>query len=537
MGTRVQVGDIQSGVPAITPTAAPVNVFVQPQPIAPNPAITELAQSLSQVSPALAQLGVQVQTKRDAVQLEADKVAGATAYFHTKKAWKDAVASGAIPAGASPAFQEAYQEMDLRQKGFDLQDQLVAAYHDQNIGQNTDPAAFQKFVSDGIDNYVKNNTQGYDDKAVAAILIPQTLQIQSALHAQYAQDRAQAIEQGFQDKAEQEVARIIDNGQAAHADPKAIGSQISSLLTSYVASGLDGKKANKLAVDSIVNYALQNNSLDALHAIDNISTGNGGQLGRTLYAREQVAQAHDQIVRTQLAYEERQQRLAEKAEREAAKHAIGNLFAAVIANPNGDYTQAAQALASAGYGSEAASILSFRESRLDSNVKVREESPMIAHIYAQIDQNPDKAEEIIMSHANMGDVTPNTVQDLHRYANDVVRRNSDVFQQSWFQQLKSPYVKAITGNEFDFSPEAQFKSAKFEQALHDDVAHWLAAHRDQNGGYDANELRQFMIKDMDGLVRVFNPELSGTNIPALPSTTTTPAPASSTNNAAPAWAQ
>jgi hypothetical protein len=478
----------------------------------------------------------------DRAKMEQDRAAGAAAYFKNKKAWKDAVASGAIPAGASPAFEQAYQEMDLRQKGFDLQDQLVQAYHDQNIGANTDPEVFKKFVADGINNFIQN-TQGYDDKAIASVLIPQTNQIQSALHAQYAQDRAHTIEQGFVDTAEQEVARIIDTGQAAHADPKAVGGQISSLLSHYVASGLDGKKANKLAVNSIVNYALQNNSLDALHAIDAISTGNGGMLGRTLYAREQVAQAHDQIVRTQMAYEERQQRLAEKAQAAALKHAEGVLFAQIIADPHVDITSQAQAVANLGEPNIASAMLAFRETRLDAENKVRENPSMIAHIYDQLRDSPDDASSIIAQHAAMGDISDTSVKDFNRFANDL-SRNKDVFQQDWFKQLKSPYVSAITGNTLDFTPEKQFRAAKFEQALHDDVGFWLSKHRDpKNGGYDAEALRQFMIKDMDGLMRSYQAVDESTmnqfNAPAPANNT--PAPAApdwaQSTNAAPDWAQ
>lgn len=123
MKDRVQVADLAQA--QLRPDARPVDIYYRPQAEAVqqqgDSMITQLAQGLGQIQPKLMELAGSYidkqakeeaaqdnQTYRDALMKDADL---------NKKAFKDLVDQGVIPAGASPWFQKGWREQQLRALG------------------------------------------------------------------------------------------------------------------------------------------------------------------------------------------------------------------------------------------------------------------------------------------------------------------------------------------------------------------------------------------------------------------------------------
>ncbi len=134
----------------IQPVAAPVSTYVEPPTPAPSN-LHQLAQGLAAFDSGLKGW----MEKREAEQKKADAVRGEAAFNRNNQAgWAAGVASGEIPANASPIFMESFKKTEGNYKGIKMRESFSQAYTLWEGRNSDDPAVFEQFLSDFISSNI-----------------------------------------------------------------------------------------------------------------------------------------------------------------------------------------------------------------------------------------------------------------------------------------------------------------------------------------------------------------------------------------------
>lgn len=168
--------------------AAPVDTAVTPARVAPSN-LGELAQSLGQFDSRLAEYAKQ----RQAQDMEQDAIRGKAAFYSSNgQGYADAVASGKIPAQASPAFVGAYKKAQGDLAGYDLSARFASAYDQSDIKGSEDPQAFTKFAQ----QFLATNLPQESDPAILAGILPHVHSAVASGLSQWVSDRHKTLYEG-----------------------------------------------------------------------------------------------------------------------------------------------------------------------------------------------------------------------------------------------------------------------------------------------------------------------------------------------------
>ncbi len=287
------------GPPPITPRATPVDTFHRPDVAMPNQGpneMTQLAEALGKWSPVLANIATQNgkearQGEFDSGKLEADR-------YSTRKALKEAVDKGLIPAARNPDFRAGMEDQSARIMGRQYDEALRESYAQSNTQHTED---ITSWIGGFHEAALKKAGIDPNDRAAAQVLAPLINQSHANLAQYHRAKRDQVIAQEALDNTYQEVQGILSNQDAIskqHAEFPYVVASPSSLIKArvddMVARGMNGTQANRTAIDAVADYAmdhLDNNALAHLHEVD---TGNGS-LGSTQYGRDKIRSAENYI--------------------------------------------------------------------------------------------------------------------------------------------------------------------------------------------------------------------------------------------------
>lgn len=187
----------------IQPVAQPVSTYVRPA----EPARS----SLHQLAEGLAAFDSGMRgwlDKREAEQAEADAIRGEAAFNRNNQVgWAEGVASGAIPAHASPVFVEAYKKAQGEAMGVRMREQFNLEYAQWEGRNSNDPEAFTNF----LDGFVTRHYQAEDDPDILAGFNPHVEALRETAYTTWSTDRANTIYSGHLDTRAALVGVIIDN--------------------------------------------------------------------------------------------------------------------------------------------------------------------------------------------------------------------------------------------------------------------------------------------------------------------------------------
>ncbi len=138
--------DLQAELPEVRSTD--FNLFYKPDVAPRDKSIDVFAQSLDNfVNGAGTGLALRAEQEEKDIN-EADAVAQ---FNSNRTGFNKAVERGEIPKEANPYFQEKYKELTLNKKAKEFQAEMYRRYADpeNNVLENPDPNAFDKFYNDG----------------------------------------------------------------------------------------------------------------------------------------------------------------------------------------------------------------------------------------------------------------------------------------------------------------------------------------------------------------------------------------------------
>jgi hypothetical protein len=413
MPDRIQVQDLYKDrgyLPAIQPTASPVDTFVDPgRPVIKDTALLELAAAWSEVEPGLSQFTQQ--RIAHANQLEIEE--GRKAALANKAAFKEAVAKGQIPAGASPWFQVGYERQRATRSALEYDQAMRDAYAQTNLADDSDPAAISKFMSEFTAGWLEENEGAKDNPEFGRVFQVLGAKAQDNLQSIHAAERTKRIEQGLIDDTDFMLGAVLDRSfdPLGNNNPH-LSQELATIVGEQVANGLSGQVANKLVTDAVIRKALSEQDITILDVLDTVPSGSGvvGKIGWVEKAKEA---ARLQIA--QLA--EHQNRIDSAALKEQRTQIInqvrGQAYLKIADNPYADVSQEFGALVAID-PDEAAKLESFRTAYLGSKNaqnKVIESNPLKTEMLLQALKGDLTEDQVALSVEN-GLIDYETAKDL-----------------------------------------------------------------------------------------------------------------------------
>lgn len=186
----------------IEPVATPVNTYVRPPDPAPS--------SLHKVAEGLAAFDSGLRgwlDKRKAEQDEADAVRGQAAFNRNNQAgWANAVATGQVPANASPIFMESYKAAEGNYKGIRMREAFTDAYTAWEGKNSDDPAAFSEFLS----GFISSNIDTEDPEVLKGFL-PHVEALQEQAYKTHTETRSATVYNGHVNTRAALIGDLIDH--------------------------------------------------------------------------------------------------------------------------------------------------------------------------------------------------------------------------------------------------------------------------------------------------------------------------------------
>ena len=314
---RLELGDIATGDMELTEvTSRPIDVFVAPSTQQVSPAVNELIYGLEKFNPALSKYKqAKYETFTKAEEAKAEK-----AFNKTKTSIKKAVRSGEIPPGASPEFVNKWVALDLKRKARDFKTQLFNEYDKQNILENSDPDAFNKFFDEFSSQFkTDNKLDGYDAVSMSEGFLPKSMSAYAELNSQHINGRVAVIEKKAKEDLGNEIFDIGRDGRYATSEnidkyftdknegvpPKNkrlvfIARKIRDEAQILIDAGLDTADAQVVIQNSVKNLALEFEDRDVLKVFEYIETVDGGYMSETQAVKNIVRDTKREITKLRL---------------------------------------------------------------------------------------------------------------------------------------------------------------------------------------------------------------------------------------------
>lgn len=297
MPDRVQVKDLykdQQFAPRTEVTARPVDTFVGPAKPVQDIRLLELARAFSDVQPGLTKFA----NERIDHSNEIDVEEGQKAALANKAQFKEAINSGAIPAGVSPWFKVGWERQRARLDSHSYNQSLQEAYASSDLPTKDDPQAVQSFMADFTAKWLQSNPSVQENPEFNRTFSVMSSKAQEGLAQQHAVERVKAVEQETYDNTDRELGLLLaDHNQdllgISEPNPRT-AALVSDLVKAQIANGLNGTMANKLVANAVIRQAVADNDISVLDLLDQIPAGSGtvGQIG---YVKDDVMRARDAI--------------------------------------------------------------------------------------------------------------------------------------------------------------------------------------------------------------------------------------------------
>lgn len=295
----------QAELPSVN--AFVTDTFYKPDRKPTNPALGDLANSLSSIVPTLRRFDIQ---KEEIFKLDEQERAIAD-FEANKNAFKELTKKGVIPEGASPYYINALAKQQLKLDGREFKDQLFAEYQKNNVLFNDEPGALEKFYRTFSEQFRQDKKlDSYAPATLVEGFLPDANAAYNELAQRHREGRIAEIEKqnidllnkningifsDYQSLEDEQVnlylvnKGIIPNQEDSEANnQKYLALQVQEQIDFLTDNGMNFRTANETAVDAITAFAIEYLDEDYLEIIDDIRTNGNSKLGSTQYAKEKI---------------------------------------------------------------------------------------------------------------------------------------------------------------------------------------------------------------------------------------------------------
>ncbi len=344
---RVQVGPLTGPVP-LQPRATPVDTFHRPDVTPLNEGPTELQQlatALGQFAPAVSRAGdIQHAEQTQQKLSEGEQAVLADKRLQNRKALREAVASGQIPASSNPWFMQGMRQQVYRIEGERYDQALRQSYANSDSRNENDISDFiggfnQKYMEDlGVDA---------SDPEVGRILTPAMERSQSNLLSAHAAERSQAMQVQVEQNTDIEIGIALDKMNELGVSPEFTAKTIHAFTEEQFQNGLDGTRVNQITAQAVARKAMEKLDSKYLDVLDRIPAGKDGKnnLGQISFVKDLRGDT-ERAIFSALHHRDEVNSKASEEERKAAIRGFQKEgFLAVLKDPRADISQVQMQLA------------------------------------------------------------------------------------------------------------------------------------------------------------------------------------------------
>lgn len=321
MANRLAIANPFENTPAVTPAAAGVNTYSAPapQPDSGGLALFGALKGLDKVVNPL----INAEYKK-AAKKESDE--GTALFMKNREGFRDAIRSGAIPAGASPHVRMGYRQAQLGALSGSYSTQLARSLQSGDFEKIEDPKEIESYLNEFYTKFTKETgLDQWDASEVAEGFLPTAQKANTSFRQAQVEKNITWIEgQRFRAFEGEVIATLDMQGWDGSTDDVAGASaQTSEWLQQKVGEldgeGLDRTTISKTVIDIISSEAVNRRDTDILDLLKTVKLGTGNLYGSKA-GRKAYAVAEDRIQRESMADSKRwaaAQKAQEKADLQA----------------------------------------------------------------------------------------------------------------------------------------------------------------------------------------------------------------------------
>lgn len=497
---REKVGPLQ-GPPRLQPRATPVDTFHRPEeelrPQGPSEA-RQLAEALGRFQPTLYGIADTMQAEETQKQMsEGEKAILADQRLQNRKALKEAVDRGDIPAARNPWFLQGMRQQVYRLEAEKFDVALRRAYAESNSRNEND-------ITDFIGSFTSKFMEGVDpaDPEVARVLIPAVERSTGNLRNRHRAERDQAIEFEVEQNTETEIGLVLDRmdyGPPSEAQMEDTAKLIHGITQVHFENGLSGTRSNQIMARAIARKATESLDTSYLDLLDKIPTGPGGNLGQIGYVKDLRTQTEEEIYR-KLEHNDRVQAKLAKDNKETVVNAgLTEGFNTILSDAKADIRPIMKKIAEV--DPEAAQKLyGWQQSQIDGRDDLTADEGEEVRLTAKVYGGEGTVAEVIDAHRE-GKISSEVAKDLMKNLERSKEFRSPL-REPVIHELHKAVGTAVRGNDATFTEAKAVLSARAQN----EFLRMMINYKQTNPQASELETLKYARSVQEEIIKTFAPE-------------------------------
>jgi len=248
--------NLQAELPEVRSTD--FNLFYRPEVAPRDKSIDLFTQSIDRfVNDAGTGMVIQAEKK----EKELNEAQAIEQFNKNRSGFNDAVKRGEIPKEANPYFQEKYKELTLNKKAMEFQAEIYRKYADpeNNVLENPDPQAFDKFYNDTLKEFVQENNLGaFDALQLEKGFFSETSKTRNSLFNTHTQSQLSKIGDDYKNSFKETIQGKFNKNRSNEE----IGADISAFIQDAVKNGLSKSTGQKYLLESLKDWSKTTGDLE-----------------------------------------------------------------------------------------------------------------------------------------------------------------------------------------------------------------------------------------------------------------------------------
>ncbi|QLF88169.1 hypothetical protein Eyrgjafa_gp_23 [Pelagibacter phage Eyrgjafa EXVC018P] len=247
MGRKKTELNLQAELPEVRSTD--FNLFYKPEQAPVDKSVDIFTKSLDNF---INGAGTGMVLSAEKKQKEINEAEALKQFNDNRTGFNKAVENGEIPKEANPYFQEKYKELTLNKKANEFKANIYQRYAEQNVLDQPDPQAFDKFYNDELKKFLtENNLGAFDALQLEKGFFSETSKTRNSLFNTHVQSQMSKIGEDYKLGFKESIQGKFDKNRTNEE----IGADISAFVQDAVTNGLGKTTAQKYLLESLKEYA------------------------------------------------------------------------------------------------------------------------------------------------------------------------------------------------------------------------------------------------------------------------------------------
>ncbi len=247
MGRKKTELNLQAELPEVRSTD--FNLFYKPEQAPVDKSVEIFTKSLDNF---INGAGTGMVLSAEKKQKEINEAEAIKQFNDNRTGFNKAVENGEIPKEANPYFQEKYKELTLNKKANEFKANIYQRYAEQNVLDQPDPQAFDKFYNDELKKFLtENNLGAFDALQLEKGFFSETSKTRNSLFNTHVQSQMSKIGEDYKLGFKESIQGKFDKNRTNEE----IGADISAFVQDAVTNGLGKTTAQKYLLESLKEYA------------------------------------------------------------------------------------------------------------------------------------------------------------------------------------------------------------------------------------------------------------------------------------------